>query len=562
MTICNFYLLSLLLLLLLLLNDCESSSRLVVPESAPIGHVIGYVAGKPEQSQIPRYFVVFPDEQTSKFIKVDERSGEITTIAHLDYEKRAKFEIVAVKVDNDGETIDVSIEVEDENDNSPSFAHENIKLNISEFAQLGSAFPLPVVTDGDGPNYDVHRFAILHGNVNNVFKVVSRRVNDQLQADLVVNGQLDREFRDKYELVVEAEDGGRPPRVGQCRVQIEILDANDNAPIFEKSRYSTTIAANTSIGTTIVVVRASDADIGDNSRIRYEIRKTASPSNGFFEISPETGVVRSVGHLLPASMHDVIVVATDHGTPALSSSAIVSVSVLGATLSAPPIDVIWLVESSLMENATIGSIVARASIADEYRDTRLKLIGCPVICPQQTDKSHVYLLLLCGILDRETTDEYHMKFVLEKDGHVIIEHPMLLTIGDVNDNAPQWHNRQIHISLNRTQGGARTLTAKDPDLGQNGWVRYSVLDTDLVAIDKETGRVYVPKAIDCDVGPEIKFRIRAEDGGNPPLFSDLQVFADLVDAESQPPQFVKPLWRVEIPEDTPIGTCIVKVRLF
>uniref|UniRef100_A0A1I7UPC1 CA domain-containing protein n=1 Tax=Caenorhabditis tropicalis TaxID=1561998 RepID=A0A1I7UPC1_9PELO len=104
------------------------------------------------------------------FLKVDERSGEITTIAHLDYEKRSKFDIVAVRVEESGETIDILVEVDDENDNSPSFADSSVKLEISEFAQLGTSFALPTVTDGDGPKFDVHRFVILQGNVNNVFK--------------------------------------------------------------------------------------------------------------------------------------------------------------------------------------------------------------------------------------------------------------------------------------------------------------------------------------------------------------------------------------------------------
>ncbi|EGT55018.1 hypothetical protein CAEBREN_30957 [Caenorhabditis brenneri] len=542
----------------------DGLTRFTVPESAQIGHRIGWISGKQEESVAPQYFVVFPDEQTSKFLKVDERSGEITTIAHLDYEKRSKFEIVAVRVEESGLTIDILVEVDDENDNAPSFADQNVKLEISEFAQLGTSFALPTVTDGDGPKYDVHKFVILQGNVNNVFKLTSRKVNEQLQADLVVNGQLDREFRDKYELLIEAEDGGKPAKTGQLRCFIEIIDANDNAPVFSRSRYTASVSANISIGSHIITVQATDGDIGENSRISYEIKKTSSPSNSNFAISP-SGVITTTASLLPASTHDVIVVASDHGNPPLSSSAVVTISVMGSTLASPPLDIIWLVESNsahLLENSTLGSIVARVSIAQMYRDTKLRLTGTTSLCPQQTDQSHVYLLLLCGILDRETTSEYHLKFLLEKDGQIIIEHPQLLTIGDINDNAPQWHSSQIHISLNRTQGGSRTLTAKDPDLGQNGWIRYSVLDTNLVSIDKETGRIFVPNTIDCNVGSEIRFRVRAEDGGSPALSTDLQVTADLLDSESKPPQFEKALWQVEIAEDTPLGTCLVKVRLY
>uniref|UniRef100_A0A8R1DW71 Cadherin domain-containing protein n=1 Tax=Caenorhabditis japonica TaxID=281687 RepID=A0A8R1DW71_CAEJA len=553
-------------ILLLFIPFSTPLAKFTVPESAPVGHVIGFISGRREDATAtPNYFVVFPDEQTSKFLKVDEKSGEISTVAPLDYEKRAKFEIVAVRVAESGETIDIIVEVDDENDNAPSFSDPRIKLEISEFVQLGTSFALPTVTDGDGPKYDVHRFVIVQGNVNNVFKINTRKVNEQLQADLVVNGHLDREFRDKYELLIEAEDGGKPAKTGQLRCSIEIIDANDNAPVFTRSRYTASVSANVSMGANIITVQASDADIGENSRITYEIKKTTSPSNANFAISPSSGVISTVAHLLPASTHDVIVVASDHGTPPLTSSAVVTISVMGSSLASPPLDIIWLADSNsahLPENSTLGSIVARVSVAEEYRDTKLRLDGTTALCPQQTDQSHVYLLLLCGILDRETTAEHHLKFSLEKDGATVVEHPQLLTIGDVNDNAPVWTSsgnlNLVHISLNRTQGGSRTLTARDPDLGQNGWIKYSILDTDLISIDKETGRIFVPNTIDCNVGSEIKFRIRAEDGGTPPLASDLNVVADLVDTESKPPQFEKALWQVEIAEDTPVGTCLVK----
>ncbi|CAD6188151.1 unnamed protein product [Caenorhabditis auriculariae] len=528
----------------------------LVPESVPIGHVVGYISGKPEVSTQPRYFVVFPDEQTSKFLKVDEASGEISTVSLLDYEKRSRFEILAVPVQG-ADGIQIIVDVDDENDNAPKFADESLFLEISEYAHIGSEFALPVAFDGDGPKYDVHKYHIVQGNVNNVFKISTRRLHDVLYADLVVNGQLDREYRDKYELLVEALDGGNPPKSGQLRVSIKILDANDNAPLFTQSRYSTTVAANISVGSTIVTVKATDADTEQKCS-----HNTNSPSNLFFSISSSSGVLTTTGHLLPASVHDVIVVASDGGSPSLQSTAVVSVVVQGATLTPPAIDLIWLTEASaahLLENATLGSIVARVSLNEEHKDCVLELSGCHSLCLQQTDSAHVYLLLVCGNFDRETTEEFHLKFSLKRDNAVVLEHPLLLTIGDVNDNWPLWRSNPVHLSLNRTVGGGRILSASDADLGQNGWVRYSVLDTNLVSIDADTGRLFIPKELDCDVGQELRFRVRAEDGGVPPLSSDLQVTADLLDLESRPPTFEKALYELEVPEDTPIGTCLVKV---
>uniref|UniRef100_A0A1I7UPC4 Cadherin domain-containing protein n=1 Tax=Caenorhabditis tropicalis TaxID=1561998 RepID=A0A1I7UPC4_9PELO len=64
------------------------------------------------------------------------------------------------------------------------------------------------------------------------------------------------------------------------------------------------------------------------------------PSNSNFAISP-SGVITTTVTLLPASTHDVIVVASDHGSPPLTSSAVVTISVMGSHLASPPLDIIW-----------------------------------------------------------------------------------------------------------------------------------------------------------------------------------------------------------------------------
>ncbi|RCN33072.1 cadherin domain protein [Ancylostoma caninum] len=166
-----------------------------------------------------------------------------------------------------------TIEVEDVNDHSPTFPEDKIKLEISEFARIGAAYPLPRADDPDGANFTVQKYRIAQGNVNNVFKISVRPVNGALYADLVVNGQLDREYRDKYELVVEAIDGGTPAKIGRLRVNIFILDANDNAPMFTKPRYSIAVPANLSVGSQILTLKATDGDVGDNGKVAYRFQK-------------------------------------------------------------------------------------------------------------------------------------------------------------------------------------------------------------------------------------------------------------------------------------------------
>ncbi|WKX99860.1 hypothetical protein Q1695_014607 [Nippostrongylus brasiliensis] len=556
----------LLLLYVFLTLPCSAvvSITFVVPESVPVGHVVGYVSGRPTLATQPKYFVVFPDALSEQVIKVDEKSGEIALIAPLDYEKRQKFEILAVPIEG-GDGIQVTIEVEDVNDHAPTFSDTRIKLEISEFARIGAAYPLPRAEDADGANFTVQKYRIAQGNVNNVFKVAVRPVNGELYADLVVNGQLDREYRDKYELIVEAIDGGKPAKIGRLVVHIFILDANDNAPIFDQPRYSTSIPANLTIGSQILTLKATDADVDSNGRVGYRFQKTRLDTPPLFSLS-QSGVLSTASHLLPGVVHDLVVVAYDGGVPSLETTAIVTVTVQGTSLSAPAIDIIWLTDTAMahiLENITLGTIIARLSLNEEQKSSAVSLSGCPSLCLRQSQSPSVYLLLVCGLFDRESSPEYHLKFSLRRGSELVLDHPVLLTIGDVNDNSPSWPQTHMHISLNRSISASdqtSILTATDPDQGSNGRIRYSILDSEVISIDPDTGRLNPLKELDCSLGSEIRFRVRAADGGVPSLYSDLQVTADLVDGYGRPPQFEKSLYEVELAEDSDVGTCLLKVR--
>jgi hypothetical protein len=115
------------------------------------------------------------------------------------------------------------------------------KVEISEYARINTEMNLPKAKDADEGKYGIQKYRIASGNVNNAFRL---SYNGELFLDLVVNGQLDREYRAKYELMVEAIDGGKPPklvmeneinyginsRIGKLRVEVDVLDANDNPP--------------------------------------------------------------------------------------------------------------------------------------------------------------------------------------------------------------------------------------------------------------------------------------------------------------------------------------------
>lgn len=96
---------------------------------------------------------------------------------------------------------------------------------------------------------------------------------------------LDRETRDRYQLTVLATDNGTPAAHAKARVVIRVLDANDNDPKFQRSKYEFRIEENLRRGSVVGVVTATDLDLGENAAVRYSLLT----ANSSFQVHPVTG---------------------------------------------------------------------------------------------------------------------------------------------------------------------------------------------------------------------------------------------------------------------------------
>jgi protocadherin-16/23 len=94
-------------------------------------------------------------------------------------------------------------------------------------------------------------------------------------------------------LVITAQDRGTPvPLQGSCNVSVIVEDQNDNDPRFSQPRYSATVAESVPVGTVVLTVQASDADVGVNARIAYSL---ANESEWLFRIDNKSGVITTAG---------------------------------------------------------------------------------------------------------------------------------------------------------------------------------------------------------------------------------------------------------------------------
>ncbi|XP_017594154.1 PREDICTED: protocadherin alpha-11-like [Corvus brachyrhynchos] len=162
-------------------------------------------------------------------------------------------------------TMELVISVLDANDNAPQFNQSVYKVKILEGSELGTLLVTLSATDPDeGINSDIIYLFSRHVST----KVKEMFTIDENTGEISLQGKLDYEEIDSYEIPVEARDKGSPPLSGHCKVVLEVLDVNDNAPEVWVTSLSVPVPEDASVGTVVALLSVSDRDSGANGRVR------------------------------------------------------------------------------------------------------------------------------------------------------------------------------------------------------------------------------------------------------------------------------------------------------
>ncbi|NWV07621.1 PCDGA protein, partial [Ptilonorhynchus violaceus] len=264
-----------------------------VPEDVPVGSVLVSVkatdADEGLNGQVKYNFHKISDRDSEIFY-LDSETGEITIKDNLDFEEISSHEL-EVQAHDGGELFDtakVVISVTDVNDNAPELTVSSAMSAISEDAPSGTVVALLHVQDGDsGINGEVRCW--LDGDVP--FRL-ERSFEDYYR--VVTARELDREQVSEYNVTVRAADGGSPSLQSSAVLALRVLDVNDNAPVFAEERYSARLAENNAAGALVLTVRATDADWGQNARVRYRLsegRVRGAPLSSYFLVDAERGTI-------------------------------------------------------------------------------------------------------------------------------------------------------------------------------------------------------------------------------------------------------------------------------
>uniref|UniRef100_H3CNZ5 Protocadherin 18b n=1 Tax=Tetraodon nigroviridis TaxID=99883 RepID=H3CNZ5_TETNG len=501
---------------------------------------------------------------STTFLSVREEDGEISIATKIDREKLCEknlncsieFDVVTLPTEY-LQLFHVEVEVLDINDNSPHFSRAIIPVEISESASVGTRVPLDGAVDADVGENALHTYSLTS---NNFFKIdIKTRTDGAKYAELMVTRELDREVQSSYQLQLTASDNGVPPKSGSTLLKISISDSNDNSPAFDEQAYVVNLLENSPLGTLIVDLNATDPDEGTNGKITYSFSSHVSPKIlETFKMNPENGhitLIKKVDYEATASF-ELDVQAQDLGPNSIPGLCKIVINVVDVNDNKPEININLMTPGKeevayISEGSPVDTFIALVRVDDSDSglngEVVCRLHGHGHFRLQKTYEKN-YMILTNVSLDREKRSEYSLTVIAEDRGSPSLSTIKHFTVQvlDENDNPPSFEKSRYEVfkSENNSPGAyLMSVVASDPDLGTNGQVTYTIIDSQIhgspvstyVTIDPSTGAIYALRSFDHEDVSRIVFTVQGRDGGNPPLTSNTTVLLTVLDENDNPP---------------------------
>uniref|UniRef100_A0A671PAF5 Cadherin domain-containing protein n=1 Tax=Sinocyclocheilus anshuiensis TaxID=1608454 RepID=A0A671PAF5_9TELE len=504
----------------------------------------------------------------SERIDREQLCGDITPCSF-------SFEII---LENPIELHQVTVEIIDVNDNSPVFEKSKINFEISESASTGSRFALESAYDADVEFNSLQNYVLTR---NNYFVLKQHSNPDGSRyVEMVLDKALDREEHPNLSLKLIAVDGGNPQRSGSVNIDVTVLDANDNAPEFNQTIYRASVMENAPKGTYITTVNATDADSGSNGHITFSFSDLKEHSRDIFSIDDSTGLVSVLGNIdfEKEKRFEIRVKAIDQG--GLTSTSKLVIEVVDVNDNAPVINLMSL-SSPVAEDVPPGTTIAVVNIKD-FDSGRNGQVACFINenlpFNIKSSLSNYYNLITDAFLDRETHSEYNITVTASDSGSPALSSSttLLLKVSDINDNAPVFDrgSYSTHLLENNEPGlSICSITARDLDWNQNARVSYFLENTQIggapissyVSINSENGVIHAVRSFDYEQIKKLSFAVKAQDGGSPPLSSNVSVKIMIQDKNDNAPQVLYPVQSGAsvvaeiVPRSADVGYLVTKV---
>ncbi|XP_032989039.1 cadherin EGF LAG seven-pass G-type receptor 3 isoform X1 [Rhinolophus ferrumequinum] len=383
--------------------------------------------------------------------------------------------------------------------------------------------------------------------------------------------------------------GPRPPGVpagpGAWRIptasRVRPRRAANRHPQFPQYNYQALVPENEAAGTAVLRVAAQDPDAGEAGRLIYTLAALMnSRSLELFSIDPQSGLIRTEAALDRENIerHYLRVTAQDHGSPRLSATTMVAVTVADRNDHSPVFEQVQYRET-LRENVEEGYPILQLRATDgdapPNANLRYRFVGPPAARAAAAAAFEIDprsgLISTSGRVDREHMESYELVVEASDQGQepgprsaTVRVH---ITVLDENDNAPQFSEKRYVAQVRedvRPHTVVLRVTATDRDKDANGLVHYNIISGNSrghFAIDSLTGEIQVVAPLDFEAEREYALRIRAQDAGRPPLSNNTGLASiQVVDINDHTPIFVSTPFQVSVLENAPLGHSVIHIQ--
>uniref|UniRef100_A0A3P9H6T8 Cadherin EGF LAG seven-pass G-type receptor 1a n=1 Tax=Oryzias latipes TaxID=8090 RepID=A0A3P9H6T8_ORYLA len=510
-------------------------------------------------------YKIVNDDKVNSVFEIDARSGLVRVRERPDRETRARYKLI-VEANDTGKdpgalsaTATVHISVEDENDNYPQFSEVRYVAQVPENVAVNTKIIQVEAMDKDeGNNAKVH-YSIVSGNVKGQFYIHSPT------GVIDVINPLDYEVIREYKLRIKAQDGGRPPRMNNTgMVVVQVVDVNDNAPMFVSTPFQATVLENVAIGYSVIHIQAIDGDSGENARLEYRLTDT---SPGFpFTVNNSTGWITVSEELdrETTEFYTFGVEARDHGVPVMSSSAAVSITVLDVNDNVPTFTE-KTYSLKINEDALVGTSVLTVTAVD--RDVN-NVVAYQISSGNTrnrfaiTSQSGGGLITLALPLDYKQERQYVLT-VTASDGTRYDTAQVFINITDANTHRPVFQTSNYQVILGEEKPIGSTVVeiiATDEDTGENARITYIMEDNiPQFKIDPDTGVITTQMEIDYEDQASFTIAIIAKDNGIPQKSDTTYVEIIIQDANDNAPQFLRDRYQGSVFEDAQVRTSVLQI---
>ncbi|CAI5652164.1 unnamed protein product [Oreochromis niloticus] len=504
------------------------------------------------QNAVQRYEL----QKNDNFIlAVDSNKVELVLENTLDREKQSVMNLLLTALDGGSPqrsgSVVIRVTVLDANDNAPVFSQAVYKASLPENCPLDTIVIKVSATDADERlNGDV-TYDLSHVSEDdiNVFSI------DPKTGEIKVTAMIDFEERNSFEMRAEAKDG--LGLTSYAKVLIDVTDVNDNAPgIYVKSLTNPT-AENVPTGTEVGIINVQDRDSGNNGQVRCSIQqgvpfKLVPSIKNYYSLVTTGQLDREL-----VSDYNITITATDEGSPPLSSSKSVQLSVADINDNSPVFDE-QSYSAYVSENNKPGSTLCSVSARDpDWRQNGTvvysllagEVNGAPVSSYLSVN-GDTGVIHAVRSFDYEQFRSFKVHVMARDNGSPPLSSNVTVSvfISDVNDNSPQilypspeGNSFMTELVPKAAHGGSLVskVIAVDADSGQNAWLSYHIVkstDPGLFTIGVHSGEIRTQRDISESDSMKQNLVVAVKDNGQPSLSATCSMYLLISDNLAEVPE--------------------------